>query len=103
MDYRVEIKLFFLDPSKKFLSFKNKSGYYILLKDVLYKRHMIGVSPRCLRLNEAFFFIIFEIYEGFYRGHKSSNKMSWIIINYDFHWSDITKDCISYSKRCQKC
>jgi hypothetical protein len=43
---------------------------------------------------------MFEVREGLYGAYYLDKKIRWLIMNHDFHWPNITKDCASYVNEC---
>jgi len=53
-----------------------KVANYILIVDILYRRHVIGVFLKYLRLKQALL-VMFEVYERLYEAHQSKIKIRW--------------------------
>jgi len=68
-----------------------KVANYILIVDILYRRHVIGVFLKYLRLKQALL-VMFEVYERLYEAHQSKIKIRW--------WHDQRVDVLSQVQEC---
>ena len=78
--------------------FKMKVANYVLIVDILYRRHVIGVFLKYVGIKQALL-VMFEVYKRLYEAHQSKIKIGWLITNQGFHWTSITNDCFSEEKK----
>lgn len=71
-------------------SFRLKAMNYVVLENILYKRYKTSVLLKYFGIKKIL--IINEVHKRPCKGHQCGIKMRWLIMNYNFHWLDITKD-----------
>ncbi|XP_017635984.1 uncharacterized protein LOC108478063 [Gossypium arboreum] len=75
---------------------------YVLDGEILYKKRKDRVLLRCVNAVEAKK-ILKEVHEGVCGTHANGFTMAGKIMRFEYFWSTIEEDCISYSKKCHKC
>jgi hypothetical protein len=66
---------------------------YVLLIDIIYIKHKIGFLHKCLTLKEALL-IMYEGNEWLCEAYHFRIKIRLLIMNHDFYWPRITKNCM---------
>ena len=81
---------------------KVQAAWFVMIKDVLYKRGFSCSYLRCLILEEADY-VIRKVHEGVYRNHFQSRSLVHKLIQAGYYWPLMQKDAIAYVKACDKC
>jgi hypothetical protein len=68
-----------------------------------YKRYKTRLLLRFLVQKKKALVVMDEVHKGLYGDHKSKIKIKWLIMNNDYCWPGITKDCLNCAKGCQTC
>ena len=75
---------------------------YTLVEGVLYRRGYSLPLLRCILPSEAKA-ILQEVHEGFCGDHTGGQSLALKVLRQGYYWPTLSKDSISYVKRCDKC
>ena len=81
---------------------KVQALWFVLIKDVLYKRGFSRQYLRCLGLEEANYFMR-EVHEGICENHSGARSLVHKLIRAGFYWPTMQKDVKTYVKAYNKC
>ena len=81
---------------------KVQAEWFILIKDVLYKRGFSRSYIRCLGTEEADY-IIREVHEGICGNHSGFRSLVHKLIQVGYYWPTMQKDAQTYVITCDKC
>ena len=81
---------------------KVRASYFVLIKEVLYKRGFSRLYLRCLGPEEADY-VMREVHEGIYGNHSGVRSLVNKLIHARYYWPTMQKDAQTYVKACDKC
>ena len=81
---------------------KVQAAWFILMKDVLYKRGFSRLYLRCLGPEEADN-VMREVHEGICGNHLRSRLLAYKLIRVGYYWPTLQKYAQTYVKACDKC
>jgi len=81
---------------------KVQASWFVLMKDVLYKRKFSQPYLRCLGHEEANY-VMREVHEGICGNHSGVRSLVHKLIRAGYYWLTMLKDTQAYVKSCDKC
>ena len=81
---------------------KFQTSWFVLIKDVLYKRGFSRLYLRCLSHEEADY-VMREVHEGICGNHSGARSLVHKLIWAGYYWPTVLKDAQAYIKACDKC
>jgi hypothetical protein len=75
---------------------------YLILDDTLYQRGVACILRRCLTHEEAII-VLNDCHTGACGGHLSGLATTQNILQEDYFWPTLIKDCIESVKKCHPC
>ena len=81
---------------------KVQVAWFVLIKDILYKRGFFRLYLRCLSFEEADY-VMREIHEGVCGNHSGSRSLVHKLVRAGYYWPTMQKDTHTYVKACDKC
>ena len=81
---------------------KFQAAWFVLIKDILYKKGFSCLYLRCLILEEADY-VMWEVHERVCGNHSGSQSLVHKLIRTGYYWPTMQKDAIAYVKACDKC
>ena len=76
--------------------------WFVLIRDVLYKRGFSRPYLRCLSHDEADY-VMREVHKGICGNHSRARSLAHKLIRAGYHWPTMLKDTKAYVKTCDKC
>ena len=91
-------------PDRKEAASKSKvqTTWFILMKDVLYKKGFSPLYLRCLGLEEVDY-VMRKVHEGICGKHSGSRSLAHKLIRAGYYWPTMQKDAQTYVKAYDKC
>ena len=90
------------DSKEAVRKLKVKAAWFILIKDVLYKKGFSCSYLRCLSPKEVDY-VMREVYEWIYGNHSGLRSLVHKLIRAGYYWPIIQKDAQDYVKAYDKC
>jgi len=81
---------------------KVQVSWFMLIKDVLYKRGFSRPYLRCLCQEEADY-VMREVHEGICGNHSGARSLVHKLIRAGYYWPTMMKDAQAYVQSCDKC
>ena len=81
---------------------KVQASWFVLMKDVLYKKGFSRPYLRCLGQEEANY-IMREVHEGICENHSGVQSLVHKLIQAGYYWPTMLKDAQAYVQSCDKC
>ena len=92
-----------LDCNEAARKLKVQATWFVLIKDVIYKRDFSCPYLRCLSLEEANYYVMKEVHERICGNHSGSWSLVHKLIRAGYYWPIMRKDAQTYVKACDKC
>ena len=81
---------------------KVQASWFVLIKDVLYKRGFSRPYLRCLGQEEADY-VMREVHKGICGIHSGARSLVHKLIRAGYYWPTMMKDAQAYVQSCDKC
>ena len=81
---------------------KVQALWFVIIKDVLYKRGFSHPYLRCLGL-EKVDYVMIEVHEGICGNHSGAQSLVNKLIRARYYWPTMQKDAQTHVKTCDKC
>ncbi|XP_050256151.1 uncharacterized protein LOC126701813 [Quercus robur] len=81
---------------------KVQTSWFVLIKNVLYKRGFSRPYLRCLGQEEADY-VMKEVHEGICGNHSGARSLVHKLIQAGYYWPTMMKDAQTYVQSCDKC